>query len=126
VLLDGLELLPLELLDGLELMLPPLEPELMPCEEVAPDPLCSFFSCALHSEREICPSWFVSMRSNSLEPEEDDVPPEAELGLEDDEELVPPAEDDEGDDDEGEDDLLLCDMDGEVLELDEFFDESAA
>jgi hypothetical protein len=121
VLLDGLELLPLELPDGLELMLPPLEPELMPLDEVEPDPLCSFFSWALHSEREICPSWFVSMRSNSLEPDEDeDVPPEAELGLED-EELVPPAEDDEG-----EDDLLLCDMDGEVLELDEFFDESAA
>jgi hypothetical protein len=59
--------------------------------------------------------------------DEDDEPPEAELGLEDELELgldvddeVPPAAD------EGEDDLLLCDVDGELLEPLELFDESAA
>jgi hypothetical protein len=67
--------------------------------------------------------------SNSLRPDEDDeddVPPEAELGLEDDElelglddELAPAADD-------GEDDLLLCDMEGEALEPLVLFDESAA
>lgn len=68
----------------------------------------------------------MSILSNSERSEdEEDEPPEAELGLEDDElelgldELPPAAE-------EGEDDLLLCDMEGELLEPLELFDESAA
>ncbi|HYX65173.1 MAG TPA: hypothetical protein VE935_13230 [Burkholderiales bacterium] len=95
---DGLEVAPLLELEGLELVWLELEPEA---------PLCW---PASHSERLICPSWLVSSLSkrSSLrdELEEDDVPPEAELGLVEDE--VPPA-----DDEDGEDDLLLCDMDGE-------------
>ena len=70
----------------------------------------------------------MSNSERSEEEDEDDVPPEAELGLEDelelgvdvDDELPPVA------DDEGEDDLLLCDMDGEELEPLVLFDESAA
>ena len=72
----------------------------------------------------------MSILSNSerSEEEEDEVPPDAELGLEDELELgldvddeVPPAADDDG-----EDDVLPCDMDGELLEPLELFDESAA
>ena len=109
---------PLLELEGLELMLPELEPEA---------PLCW---PASHSERLICPSWLVSSlskRASLLELEEDDVPPEAELGLDDEDELglvedeVPPA-----DDEDGEDDLLLCDMDGELAPLEELFDVSLA
>ena len=69
----------------------------------------------------------LSNSERSDEDEEDDVPPEAELGLEDELELgldvddeVPPAADD------GEDDLLPCDMEGDELEPLELFDESAA
>ena len=72
----------------------------------------------------------MSILSNSerSDEEDDEVPPAAELGLEDelelgvdvDDELPPVA------DDEGEDDLLLCDMDGEELEPLVLFDESAA
>jgi hypothetical protein len=71
----------------------------------------------------------VSILSNSerSDEEEDEVPPDAELGLEDELELgldvddeVPPAADD------GEDDLLPCDMEGDELEPLELFDESAA
>ncbi len=82
--LDGLLVAPLLELEGLELMPLLVEPD---------EPDFSLRSCARHSERLICPSWFVSILLNSSLPE-----------LEDD---VPPAED------EGEDDLLLCDMDGE-------------
>jgi hypothetical protein len=55
--------------------------------------------------------------SNSARPddEDDEVPPAAELGLDEDEEV-------DGEDD----DLLLCDMDGELLEPLVLFDESAA
>ena len=58
------------------------------------------------------PSWSLSSLSNSARPdedEEDDVPPEAELGLDEDGELV-----------------LLCEVDGELLDPLELFDESAA
>ncbi len=48
------------------------------------------------------------------------MPPAAELGLEVEDEVPPEDEED------GEDDLLLCDMDGELLESLELFDESAA
>lgn len=45
------------------------------------------------------------------------MPPEAELGLDEDD--VPPEDDEDG--------LLLCDVDGELLDpLDESFDEPAA
>lgn len=125
LLLDGLEVEPLEELDGLELdgldelpleLEPMLEPELEP--EVDPvEPVCP----ACHSERESCPSWFLSSLSNSLLLElEDEVPPAAELGLEVDEELglvedVPP-----------EDDLLLCDVDGEDEDPELLFESPAA
>ena len=65
--------------------------------------------------------------SERSDEEDDELPPDAELGLEDELELglevddeVPPAADD------GEDDLLLCDMDGEELEPLVLFDASAA
>jgi hypothetical protein len=65
--------------------------------------------------------------SERSDEEDDEVPPAAELGLEDELELgldvddeVPPAADD------GEDDLLPCDMEGDELEPLELFDESAA
>lgn len=63
------------------------------------------------------PSWSLSSLSNSARPddEDDEVPPAAELGLDEDEEV-------DGEDD----DLLLCDMDGELLEPLVLFDESAA
>ena len=65
--------------------------------------------------------------SERSDEEDDEVPPAAELGLEDELELgldvdeLPPAADDDG-----EDDLLLCDMDGEELEPLVLFDASAA
>ncbi len=96
----------------------------MPLEEL--EPLELDFCPASHSERLSCPSWFLSSLSNSLLELEDDVPPAAELGLDEDElglddDDVPPAEDDEG-----EDDLSLCDVDGEVLVPDELFESPAA
>ena len=120
--LDGLDEEPLALdgleveLDGLELLLP--EPELMPLEELEPlEADCP----ASHSLYDSLPSWSLSSLSNSARPEDDEeLPPEAEvLGLDD--EDVPPA-----DEDEGEDDLLLCDMEGELLDPLVLFDESAA
>jgi hypothetical protein len=56
----------------------------------------------------------LSNSARSDEEEVDDVPPLAELGLED--------EEDEGVDDG----VLLCDVDGEALESLELFDASAA
>jgi hypothetical protein len=143
VLLLGLD----ELLLGLELD----EPELMPPELEEPEPVwleleplappCSFFSWACHSDLLICPSWLVSILSNSSLPEleapdealdgelddepeldgELDEPPAADddLPLDDD---VPPVEDEPLDDG-----VLLCDMDGELLEpeLDLDFESSA-
>jgi hypothetical protein len=104
-------------------MLPEPEDE-APLELVSP---------ACHSERDSLPSWSLSSLSNSPEElEEDDEPPEAELGLDDDElglddEDEPPEAElglDE-DDEDGEDDLLLCAMgELELLELD--FDASLA
>jgi len=100
--------------EPLEEPLPMLEPELegLELDDVPPAELD--FWLASHSERESLPSWSLSSLSNSLEElEEEEEPPAAELGL--DEELEPeepPAADDE--DGEDVDDLLLCDMvDGE-------------
>jgi hypothetical protein len=114
--LDGLLEAPLALegseLDGLlELLLP--APELMPLEdELEPEePLCP----ACHSDLLSLPSWSLSSLSNSLEELDDDEPPAAELGLDED--------DEEGDE---VDDLLLSDVDGEALDPLELFDESAA
>lgn len=125
VLLLGLEELLLGLeLEEPELMPPELEPELVP-PLLAP---CSFFSCACHSDLLICPSWLVSILSNSAleleapdeelegeldEPELDgelDEPPAADEDLSLDDE-VPPVDDEPLDDG-----VLLCDMDGELLE----------
>lgn len=96
-------------------------PELEPVEL-----LCSLRSPACHSERESCPSWFVSSLSNSLEELEDEVPPAEELGLDEDElgldeDDVPPA-----DEEDGEVDLLLCDMDGEDEAPELLFESPAA
>jgi hypothetical protein len=113
--LDGLLEAPLALegleLDGLlELLLP--EPELMLPEELEPEePLCP----ACHSDLLSLPSWSLSSLSNSLEElDEDDEPPAAELGL------------DEDDEDEGEDDWSLCDVDGEAEEPELLFESPAA
>jgi hypothetical protein len=105
-------------------MLP--EPE----DEEPLDALCP----ASHSERDSLPSWSLSSLSNSPEEElEDDEPPEAELGLDEDElglddEDEPPEAElglDEDDEDGEDDDLLLCAMgELELLELD--FDASLA
>lgn len=85
-------------LEGLELMLSELEPV---------EPLCSLRSPACHSERESCPSWFLSsLLNSSLEELEDEVPP--------------------ADDEEGEDDLLLCDTDGEDEDPELLFESPAA
>lgn len=121
---------PLVLLLGLELDEPELMPEL---DEPEPMPLdvppllapCSFFSWAAHSARLIWPSWLVSISSNSSL-SDFDAPAEAlpELDGELDED-VPPAADDDLPLDEDvppvdelplDDGVLLCDMDGELLE----------
>lgn len=77
------------------------------------------------------PSWSLSSLSNSARSVEApeapaEVPPDELLPLPRVEELepeVPPADDDE----EGEDELLPCDMDGELLEpLEDLSDEPAA
>ena len=141
VLLLGLE----ELLLGVELEEPELMPELDP--ELVPPLLapCSFFSCACHSDLLICPSWLVSILSNSSLRELDapaELLPELEGELDDEPELdgelddVPPAADDDLSLDEDvppvdeeplDDGVLLCDMDGELLEpeLDLDFESSA-
>ena len=91
---------PLLELEGLELMPPLVAPE---------EPDFSLRSWACHSERLICPSWFVSILLNSSLSLDDEAPPAAELGLEvEEDDDVPPAEDEAG-----EDDLLPCDTDGE-------------
>jgi hypothetical protein len=108
-------------------MLPEPEDE-EPLELVSP---------ACHSERDSLPSWSLSSLSNSLEEElEDDEPPEAELGLDEeelglDDEDEPEAElgldeDEPPVADEDEESLLLCAMGDELdlLELD--FDASLA
>jgi hypothetical protein len=146
VLLLGLEELGLEELEDPE----PMElddPELMPPLELEVPPLdapCSFFWCASHSDLLIWPSWLVSILSNSsceLEAPADELP-ELEGELDDEPELdgelddVPPAADDDlpldedvppVDDEPLDDGVLLCDMDGELLEpeLDLDFESSA-
>lgn len=88
--LDGLEELGLELMP-LEELVPPFEELVPPLEELVP-----FDWAAFHSERLICPSWFLSILSNSALEALDEVPPAAdELPF---------------------DDLLLCDMEGDELE----------
>ncbi|HZD19517.1 MAG TPA: hypothetical protein VE325_02500 [Burkholderiales bacterium] len=135
-LLLGLELeeLGLEELEEPELMPELDEPELMPPEVAPLLAPCSFFSCACHSDLLICPSWLVSILSNSAL-SEDEAPAEAllpeleELDGELDEDDDPPAADDLPlvDDEPLDDGVLLCDVEGEALEpeLDLLFASSA-
>ena len=141
-------LLGLEELEEPELMPELDEPELMPPVELEVPPLdapCSFFWCASHSDLLIWPSWLVSILSNSASPRELEAPaellPELDGELDDEPELdgelddVPPAADDLSldedvppvDEEPLDDGVLLCDMDGELLEpeLDLDFESSA-
>jgi hypothetical protein len=106
-------------------MLPLLELPMLPPELVPPVELelpCSFFWWASHSERLIWPSWLVSISLNSSLPDfEDEEPPAAAL-LPEGEDEVPPADDDVPLDDG----VLLCDIEGDELELDLFFVASSA
>lgn len=112
-------LLGVEELEDPELMPELDEPELMPLEVPPLDAPCSFFWCASHSARLIWPSWLVSILSNSSLRELEapaDALPELDGALDED---VPPAADDVPpvDDAPLDDGVLLCDVDGEALEL---------
>jgi hypothetical protein len=113
-----------------ELMPPELDdPELVPPElEVPPAAPLLLLKKSSHSERLICPSWFLSILLKSscetcICSPADEAPADEDLSCVD--EDVPPAADDVPPvDDDG---VLLCDVDGEALEpeLDLLFASSA-